>query len=87
MKVVRKEISQGFSLDIQTPKGRQVIPATIPGSIHTDLMAAGLLGDIRIDGTEAEQEWIRNADSLYVAKVPGHSAGGSYELKFDGLDT
>ena len=87
MKVVRQEISQGFSLDIQTPKGRQVIPATIPGSIHTDLIAAGLLGDIRIDGTESEQEWIRNADSLYAAKVPGHSAGGSYELKFDGLDT
>ena len=87
MKVVRQEISQGFSLDIQTPNGHQVIPATIPGSIHTDLIAAGLLGDIRIDGTESEQEWIRNADSLYAAKVAGHSAGGRYELKFDGLDT
>ena len=51
MKVVRQEISQGFSLDIQTPNGRKVIPASIPGSIHTDLIAAGLLGDIRIDGT------------------------------------
>ena len=87
MKVVRREISQGFSLDIQTPKGRQVIPASIPGSIHTDLIAAGLLGDIRIDGTEVEQEWVRNANSLYSTQVPSHSAGGTYELKFDGLDT
>ena len=87
MKVVRQEISQGFSLDIQTPNGHQVIPATVPGSIHTDLIAAGLLGDIRIDGTEAEQEWIRNADSLYAAKVPACTGGGTYELKFDGLDT
>ena len=87
MKVVRQEISQGFSLDIQTPNDRKVIPASIPGSIHTDLMAAGLLGDIRIDGTESEQEWIRNADSLYAAQVPAHSGGGISELKFDGLDT
>jgi beta-mannosidase len=87
MKVVRQEISQGFSLDIQSPNGRQVIPATVPGAIHTDLIAAGLLGDIRIDGTEAEQEWIRSADSLYATKVPAHTGGGNYELKFDGLDT
>ena len=87
MKVVREKVSQGFSLAIDTPQGHHVFPATVPGSIHTDLIAAGVIGDIRIDGTEAEQEWIRNADSLYAARVPAHSAGGTYELKFDGLDT
>ena len=87
MKVVREKVSQGFSLAIDTPQGHQVFPATVPGSIHTDLIAAGVIGDIRIDGTEAEQEWIRNADSLYAAQVPAHAAGGTYELKFDGLDT
>ncbi len=87
MKVVREELTQGFSLAIDTPDGYKVLPASIPGSIHTDLIAAGLIGDIRIDGTEAEQEWIRNADSLYTAKVPAHTGSGNYELKFDGLDT
>jgi beta-mannosidase len=87
MKVVREKVSQGFSLAIDTPQGHKVFPASVPGSIHTDLIAAGVIGDIRIDGTEAEQEWIRNADSLYAAQVPAHSAGGTYELKFDGLDT
>lgn len=87
MKVVRQELTQGFSLAIDTPDGHKVLPASIPGSIHTDLIAAGLIGDIRIDGTEVEQEWIRNADSLYTAKVPAHTGSGNYELKFDGLDT
>lgn len=87
MKVQREKVSQGFSLEIDTPIGRQVFPASIPGSIHTDLIAAGVIGDIRIDGTEAEQEWIRNADSVYSAQIPAQSGGGKYELKFDGLDT
>ena len=87
MKVVREPISQGFSLNLQTPAGSKTFPATIPGSIHTDLIAAGVIGDIRIDGTEAEQEWIRNADSHYVAVVPAQTGAGNCELKFDGLDT
>jgi beta-mannosidase len=87
MKVVREKVSQGFSLEIDTPQGHQVFPASVPGSIHTDLIAAGVIGDIRIDGTEAEQEWIRNADSVYSAQIPARSGGGNYELKFDGLDT
>ena len=87
MKVQREKVSQGFSLEIDTPQGHKVFPATVPGSIHTDLIAAGVIGDIRIDGTEAEQEWIRNADSVYTAQIPAQSGGGQYELKFDGLDT
>lgn len=87
MKVVREPISQGFSLDIQTPEGAKTFPATVPGSIHTDLIAAGFIGDIRVDGTEAEQEWIRNADSRYSTNVPAQKGSGRYELKFDGLDT
>ncbi|CAN2187844.1 LacZ Beta-galactosidase/beta-glucuronidase [Candidatus Nanopelagicaceae bacterium] len=87
MKVQREKVSQGFSLDIETPQGQKKFPASVPGSIHTDLIAAGVIGDIRVDGTEAEQEWIRNADSAYSAQIPAQSGGGKYELKFDGLDT
>ena len=87
MKVVRRSVTEGFSLAIETPQGHKVFPATVPGSIHTDLIAAGVIGDIRIDGTEAEQEWIRNADSAYSTQIPAQSGGGNYEVKFDGLDT
>jgi beta-mannosidase len=87
MKVQREKVSQGFSLEIDTPQGHRVFPASIPGSIHTDLIAAGVIGDIRIDGTEAEQEWIRNADSVYAAQIPAQGGASQCELKFDGLDT
>ena len=87
MKVIREQVSQGFSLEIETPHGSQVFPASVPGTIHTDLIAAGVIGDIRINGTEAEQEWIRNSNSLYTTTIPAHSGSRNYELKCDGLDT
>ena len=87
MKVQREKVSQGFSLEIETPTGSKVFPATVPGSIHTDLIAAGFIKDIRIDGSETEQEWIRNANSVYSARVHGLGGAAHREIKCDGLDT
>ncbi|MEI7541211.1 MAG: glycoside hydrolase family 2 TIM barrel-domain containing protein [Actinomycetes bacterium] len=86
MKVQRLLIKSGFSLQIQTPKGEKILPATIPGSIHTDLIAAGVIGDIRTTGTEVEQEWIRNADSSYRTTISAQLPA-IHELNFLGLDT
>ncbi len=86
MRVARKEINSGFTLHIQTPSGLQNFPATVPGSIHSDLIAAGVIGDIRINGTEDEQAWIRNADSTYKTNLLV-SGPGKHELHFAGLDT
>ena len=86
MRVLRNKIESGFTLQIDAPGGRQCFPATVPGSIHTDLIAAGLIGDIRTTGTEAEQEWIRNADSSYRTTISAQRAL-SHELNFLGLDT
>jgi beta-mannosidase len=61
-------------------------PATVPGTVHTDLMAQGLLRDIRIDGTEAEMEWIGNTDFTYQTSVTELPNGQSL-LLFHGLDT
>ena len=87
MKVVRQEIKRGFTLAINTPQGVRECAATIPGVVHTDLIAAGLIRDIRIDGSEAEQEWIRSADATYRAKIAAINHAGTHELHFDGLDT
>ena len=86
MRVQRHPIESEFTLSINAPDGRQSFPATVPGSIHTDLIAAGLIGDIRTTGTEVEQEWIRSADSSYRATIPAQGAA-SHELNFLGLDT
>ena len=61
-------------------------PATVPGTVHTDLMAQSLLRDIRIDGTEAEMEWIGNTDFTYRTTVTELPEGQSL-LRFHGLDT
>ena len=34
------------------------IPATVPGCVHTDLMAAGLLVDPYVGTAEADQQWV-----------------------------
>lgn len=87
MKVTRTQVNSDFSLEIKSPTGIIKVPASVPGSIHTDLMAAGLIRDIRIDGDELEQEWIRNADSTFKSRITHKSAGQNTELRFHGLDT
>lgn len=87
MRVTRSVLNADFSLSILTPVGQRQFQAQVPGTIHTDLIAAGFIKDIKVDGTEAEQEWIRNADSDYSARVGGIASEGNVELKFHGLDT
>ena len=86
MKVSRTPIDSGFTLEIQTPQGFQTLPASVPGTVHTDLIAAGLIGDIRTTGSEVEQEWIRNTDSTYKATIAAQPQA-NHELNFLGLDT
>lgn len=64
------------------------IAATVPGVVHTDLLAAGLIPDPYVDATERELDWIGRVAWRYelgfdAARVPGEEA----ELAFDGLDT
>ncbi len=63
------------------------IPATVPGSIHSDLISAGLIKDISIDGKEQDQFWIWKTDTEYVTKLSKDSRPGNKTLVFHGLDT
>ena len=65
-------------------------PATVPGSVHTDLMAAGLIGDPYVGAAEAGLQWIGLADWEYRARFDVDAATLARphaELRFDGLDT
>ena len=73
-KIIRKEIPESFA-------------ATIPGCIHTDLIAAGFIDDISIDGKEQDQFWIWKTDSRYSTVIPQDSTPGHKHLIFNGLDT
>ncbi|MBG6058459.1 beta-mannosidase [Cryobacterium sp. MP_M5] len=65
-----------------------VIPATVPGSVHTDLLAAGLIPDPYLDDNEHLLAWIGLTDWRYT-KTFAWQPGGSTQTQvvFDGLDT
>ena len=66
------------------------IPATVPGCVHTDLLAAGLIPDPYLDRNEPLVAWIAETDWKYSCAFdanPGVPGAGHVELVFDGLDT
>ena len=65
-------------------------PAQVPGSVHTDLLAAGVIGDPYVGAAEAGLQWIGLADWEYRARFDVDAATlarAHAELRFDGLDT
>jgi beta-mannosidase len=80
---------------VRLPAG---IPATVPGCVHTDLLAAGLIPDPFLDRNETAVDWVSRTDWTYrTTLTPGQLAGADGEadtpryertdLVFDGLDT
>ena len=65
------------------------IPATVPGCVHTDLLAAGLIPDPYLDNNEAALAWIGLIDWEYETTVDaaGAADGLRHDLVFEGLDT
>ena len=65
------------------------VPATVPGSVHLDLLAAGLIADPFVDANEALQFWVGGSDwelSRRLTLSPA-APGERVELVFHGLDT
>ncbi|PPB49285.1 beta-mannosidase [Arthrobacter pityocampae] len=64
------------------------IPATVPGQVHTDLLAAGLLEDPDIGLREADQMWIGHSQWTYSRTfIWDGTSGERTDLVADGLDT
>ncbi|MFC7843603.1 glycoside hydrolase family 2 protein [Streptomyces sp. NPDC057382] len=64
------------------------VPATVPGCVHTDLLAAGLLEDPYLDSNEETQHWIGDSDWRYTTRLAlVASPADRTEIVFDGLDT
>lgn len=67
--------------------GRRV-PAVVPGCVHLDLLAAGLIADPFLDENEALAGWIARADWRYDTSFDWASAGDDeVDLVAMGLDT
>jgi beta-mannosidase len=73
----------------------ETYPADVPGCVHTDLMAAGVIPDPYLDGNEAALRWMYDIDWRYATMldrgelpaIAPASAGERVDLVFDGIDT
>ena len=66
------------------------IAATVPGSVHQDLLAAGQIPDPFIGTNERDVQWVGEADWLYRCRfdvADALLAHPALTLCFDGLDT
>ena len=65
------------------------VPATVPGTVHTDLLAAGLIDDPYLDTVEQEVQWIGRTAWRYATRlqVAPAAPGERVDLVFSGLDT
>ena len=77
-------------LDGGAPSLPASIPATMPGCVHTDLLAAGLIEEPTAGTNEHAQQWIGRSDWRYRATLQVEADALSEQrcgLAFDGLDT
>jgi beta-mannosidase len=68
----------------------EALPATVPGTVHTDLMAAGRIPDPHVGVNEDAVRWVAERDwswSRDFEVAAGTLARGRVELVFEGLDT
>nr|BFD82095.1 glycoside hydrolase family 2 protein [Streptomyces sp. Xyl84] len=81
------QLTEGWSLHHDgTP-----LPARVPGCVHTDLLAAGVIPDPYLGLNEREAAWVGRRAWTYTRTLgPDGTGPGAHErtdLVFDGLDT
>ncbi|OMI35672.1 glycoside hydrolase family 2 protein [Streptomyces sparsogenes] len=92
--MARTTLHEGWLLNVKrgpvpdAVRGRTV-PAAVPGSVHLDLMSAGLIPHPYLDRVEEELVWMHRTDWQYrlTFEATAAQAGERVDLAFDGLDT
>ncbi|ROS79143.1 glycoside hydrolase family 2 protein [Cellulomonas sp. PhB143] len=65
-----------------------VVPGEVPGVVHTDLLAAGLIPDPYLDENESDVQWIARTAWEYRTELEWTDDGADrVDLVCDGLDT
>jgi len=83
-----KELSAGWKF--REAGTGEWLPSTVPGTVHTDLLAAGKIPDPFYRTNERDLQWIDKKDWEYQATLDVDAAALAHdhvELCFDGLDT
>jgi beta-mannosidase len=63
------------------------VPATVPGCVHTDLLAAGLIPAPFLDENETSLAWIGRSDWVYETTFTHDGTDDRVDLVCAGLDT
>jgi beta-mannosidase len=68
---------------------RDGLPAAVPGTSHTALLDADLIGDPYLDRNEDVLSWMRHVDWRYERPLdlPAPASDERVDLAFDGIDT
>jgi len=94
MPVTTRQLHHGWTLRAAAGpvpdhvRGAGAVPATVPGTVHTDLLAAGQVPDPYLDDNESLLAWVGLSDWVYettFAWQPGEADRRS--LVWHGLDT
>lgn len=91
----RHELTDGWTLHLVEPAAdapadvpHGPVPARVPGTVHTDLVRAGLLADPIVGTREEEQHWVGRSTWAYRTDIAWQPDGSARsELVLDGLDT
>ncbi|WP_436759867.1 glycosyl hydrolase 2 galactose-binding domain-containing protein [Streptosporangium sp. V21-05] len=82
-----RALHDGWTLH-QVGGGVSRVPATVPGCVHTDLLAAGLVEDPYLDDNENRLTWIGRSGwdygTVFTWQADGHDRA---DLVCEGLDT
>ncbi len=85
-----KQMTLDGRWDLLRADGSPVCEATVPGVVHTDLLAAGLIPDPFADDNEIRVAWVAESDWIWrrTIDVPEDLLNTTRQyLEFDGLDT
>ncbi|MFF1833362.1 glycoside hydrolase family 2 protein [Streptomyces sp. NPDC058231] len=63
------------------------LPAVVPGCVHTDLHAAGIIPDPYLGLNETELDWVGRRSWTYFTDLAHDNDHERSDLVFDGLDT
>ncbi|WP_243077097.1 glycoside hydrolase family 2 protein [Microbacterium sp. SS28] len=91
--LTRRPLHDGWTLraaagPAPAPIAGAVVPATVPGCVHTDLLAAGLIPDPFLDDNESALAWIGLVDWTYRTSFTWTPDGAERtDLTFASLDT
>jgi beta-mannosidase len=68
-------------------KDTKYSPATVPGTVHTDLLANGIIEDPFYRDNEKKVQWIEKEDWAYRTEFTVENLEANRDLVFEGLDT